>query len=257
MLLFPRDSLRSDLCKTSKQATALEQTSIEDRRRKLEERLNRFHQKAEEIMGETADEDLDVLPQFTGWENNNEGQEFLDDWEEDEEENLENPEMTPICLPSSLKPTDIQRFGLGALATQELELRKGQANDCLQNLRMALGHKAVLYRTKVRKAKTSVDKTRIWDDVKAITVKINKHIRAYRRARKALQRLGADSEILLQYQELKTEHLKLSADITEENRFGQRNDVLPWFWRLGGQNEDQQDTWMQECKFSAFFKCNH
>ncbi|KAH9983732.1 hypothetical protein BJV77DRAFT_966605 [Russula vinacea] len=148
-------------------------------------------------------------------------------------------------LPQAL-PTDIQRLGLGVLATQELELRKGQASDCLQNLRMALGHKADLYRTKVRKAKTSVDKTRIWDDVKAITVKINKHIRAYRRARKALQHLGADNAILLQYQELQSEHLKLSADITEENRFGQRSDVLPWFWRLGGQNEDQHDTWMEE-----------
>ena len=256
MVFFSRDSLRSDLHKTSKQATALEQTSIEDRRRKLEERLNRFHQKAEEFMGENADEDLDVLPQFTGWENDTEGdeQEFSDAWEEDEEENSENPEMTAICLPSSLKPTDIQRLGLGVLATQELELRKGQASDCLQNLRMALGHKAVLYRTKVRKAKTSVDKTRIWDDVKAITVKINKHIRAYRRARKALQRLGADNAILLQYQELQSEHLKLSADITEENRFGQRSDVLPWFWRLGGQNEDQHDTWMEECKFIVFYK---
>ena len=217
MVLFPRDSLHSDFCKTSKQTTVLEKTSIEDRRRKLEERLNRFHQKAEEFMGENADEDLDVLPPFTGWENENEGdeQEFSDAWEEDEEENPENPEMTPICLPSSLKPADIQRLGLGVLAKQELELRKGQANDCLQNLRMALGHKAVLYRTKVRKAKTSVDKTRIWDNVKAITVKINRHIRAYRRARKALQRLGGDNATLLQYQELRPEHLKLSADIIE------------------------------------------
>ena len=136
MVFFPRDSLRSDLYKTLKQATVLEQTSIEDRHRKLEERLNHFHQKAEEFMGENANEDLDVLPQFTGWENNTEGdeQEFSDAWEEDEEENPENPEMTAICLPSSLKPTDIQRLGLGVLATQELELRKGQASDCLQNL---------------------------------------------------------------------------------------------------------------------------
>ena len=83
MVFFPRDSLRSDLHKTLKQATALEQTSIEDRCRKLEERLNRFHQKAEEFMGENADEDLDVLPQFTGWENDTERdeQDFSDAWE--------------------------------------------------------------------------------------------------------------------------------------------------------------------------------
>ena len=46
------------------------------------------------------------------------------------------------------------------------------------------------------------------------------------------------------------------SDITEENRFGQRSDVLPWFWRLGGQNEDQHDTWMEECKFIVFYKSN-
>lgn len=241
----------------SRHATTLERTSIEDRRRKLEGRLNRFHQKAEEFIGENAEEDLETLPQFTGWEDDEEDK-SSDIWEEDEEneeENPENPETTPICMPSSLKLEDIQKFELGILASQELELRKGQAGDCLQSLRMALGHKAVLYRTKVRRAKTSVDKTRIWDDIKAITIKVNKHLRAYRRARKALQHLGADSATLTRYQELKTEHLKLSADITEENRVGQRSDVLPWFWRLDGQNADQHNTWMQECKFIFVHEC--
>ena len=198
-------------------------------------------------MGENGEEDLDILPQFTGWEEDDDDQ-STDLWEEDEEESLETPETTPICMPSSLQPEDIQRLGLGIMAAQELELRKGQASDCLQSLRMALGHKAVLYRTKVRTAKTSMDKTRIWDDIKAITSKVNQHIRAYKRARRALGHLGADNATLKQYQELRTEHLKLNADITEENRVGQRNDVLPWFWRLDGQNADQHDTWMQECK---------
>jgi hypothetical protein len=204
------------------------------------------------------------LPQFSGWENEEENFENEDKesdlWEEDEEdeeENLENPEMTPICMPSSLKLKDIQRLGLGILASQELELRKGQASDCLQSLRMALGHKAILFRTKVRKANKSTDKTRIWGDVKAITVKINKHIRAYRRARKALERLGADNTTLMQYQELRTEHLKLGKDITEENRVGQRSDVLPWFWRLDGQNIEHHDTWMEECKFIFIYKFRH
>ncbi|KAF8463731.1 hypothetical protein DFH94DRAFT_686719 [Russula ochroleuca] len=221
-----QDSLGSDIHKMSKEATTLEQTLIEDRCRKLEQRLNCFHQKAKEFMGENADEDLDVLPQFTGWEN-------TDQNNEDEEENLENPETTPICMPSSLKPADIQRLGLEILATQELELCKGQASDCLQSLRLALGHKAILYQTKVRKSKTSIDKTCTWDNVKAVTIKINKHIRAHRQAQMALQCLGADKAILLQYQELQSNHLKLSADFTEENR-------------LGGQNADQQDSWMQE-----------
>ena len=250
-----RDALRSDLQKMSLHATTSEKTSIEDRRRKVEERLNQFNKKAEEFIGEYAEDDLEILPQFTGWEDNDnedcgsEG-DHGDDWEEvDEEENSEKPETAPICLPSCLKERDIKRLGLEVLANQELELRKGQANDCLQGLRLALGHKAVLYRTKVRNAKSSTDKTRAWDDIKVASLKVNKHVRAYRRARRALEHLGADDATLARFQELQTKHLKISADITEENRVGQRSDTLPWFWRLDGQNADQHDTWMQECKF--------
>jgi len=128
-----RDSLRSDLRNTSKHATALEQTSKEDRRRKLEGRLNQFHQKAGEYMGNNAEEDLDVLPKFTGQEDEDENQEDVSDvCEEDEEDKEEgnSSEATIILMPSSMKREDIQRLGLETLAAQELELRKGQAGDC-------------------------------------------------------------------------------------------------------------------------------
>ena len=168
-----RDSLRSDLHKMSKQATILGQTSIEDRRRKLEGRLNCFHQKAKEFIGEKTE---DILPQFTGWESDDDDKlsEVWKEDEKDEEESSESSENAAICMPSSLRPEDIQKLELEILASQELELHKGQASDCLLGLCMALGHKAVLYRTKVRTAKTSTDKTRTWDDIKAITIKVNK-----------------------------------------------------------------------------------
>jgi hypothetical protein len=116
-------------------ATTIKQISKEDRRRKLEERLNRFHRKAEEYMGENAEEDLDILPQFTGWdpvdfENTKGPSDPWKDYDADENEVSEKPETMPICMPSSLKRDDIQRLGLSTLASQELELRKGQANDC-------------------------------------------------------------------------------------------------------------------------------
>jgi hypothetical protein len=34
----------------------------------------------------------------------------------------------------------------------------------------------------------------------------------------------------------------------EENRIGQRNDALAWFWRLDGAGQHPDDDWMQECK---------
>ena len=53
-------------------------------------------------------------------------------------------------MPSSLQIADMHRMGLATMASQELELRQGQANDALEGLRLALGHKGLLYKTKVR-----------------------------------------------------------------------------------------------------------
>jgi len=273
-----RDELRLDLQKLSMYETASGKTSIEDRRKKLEERLNRFNQKAQEMIGDNEEEVLDILPPFTGWEESDEGSYENEDRQsnvgEDEESNVgeeeesngdedessdgkdeksEKPEMTPIWMPSSLNSEDVERLNLKVLAAQELELRKGQASDCLQGLRLALGHRAILYRTKLRHSKTTKGKSRAWGNIKAATIKVNKHVRAYRRARRALEHLGADDSTLAHFQKLQTNDLKVNLDVTEENRVGQRSDTLPWFWRLDGQNADQHETWMQECRALFLF----
>jgi len=55
------------------------------------------------------------------------------------------PEHMSIFMPSSLQFAYIQRLGLVTMASQELELRQGQANDALKGLRLALGHKSFLF----------------------------------------------------------------------------------------------------------------
>jgi hypothetical protein len=40
----------------------------------------------------------------------------------------------------------------------------------------------------------------------------------------------------------------MSGDVVEENRIGQRSDMLAWFWRTGDPNQDQENNWMNECK---------
>jgi hypothetical protein len=273
-----RDELRLDLQKLSMYETTSGKTSIEERRKKLEERLNRFNRKAQEMIGDNEEEVLDILPPFTGWEESDEGiyenedkqsnigeeeesnvgEEEESNGDEDEssdgkDEKSDKPEMTPIWMPSSLNSEDVERLNLKVLAAQELELRKGQASDCLQGLRLALGHRAILYRTKLRHSKTTKGKSRAWGNIKAATIKVNKHVRAYRRARRALEHLGADDSTLAHFQKLQTKDLKVNLDVTEENRVGQRSDTLPWFWRLDGQNADQHETWMQECRALFLF----
>jgi len=64
----------------------------------------------------------------------------------------------------------------------------------------------------------------------------------------ALNKLSAPRDILDTYKEITTEHLKMSKDIMEENRVGQQNDMMAWFWRLD--NGVSNDDWMTECKFA-------
>lgn len=73
----------------------------------------------------------------------------------------------------------------------------------------------------------------------------------YKRARKAMIELEADEQLLEEYKVLEVKHLQLNKDITEENRFYQRNDTLPWFWMVGVDIESTD--WTQEGIFLLIF----
>jgi len=62
-----------------------------------------------------------------------------------------------------------------------------------------------------------------------------------------LKELGADDEIQKKYQDITKKHLKMPGDILEENRIGQKNDALAWFWRLGPQGDTDGNDWIKEC----------
>jgi len=40
--------------------------------------------------------------------------------------------------------------------------------------------------------------------------------------------------------------IALSGDVVEEQRLGQRNDTLAWFWCIGTMNDEQGNEWMDE-----------
>ena len=67
-----------------------------------------------------------------------------------------------LALPSSLAPGEIEWLRLGDLAGQEAALQRGQINDVLEGLRMALGEKSLLFRTSVRNAKSQRTSLRSW-----------------------------------------------------------------------------------------------
>jgi hypothetical protein len=61
--------------------------------------------------------------------------------------------------------------------------------------------------------------------------------------------LGADEETMIRYKVIERTDLKMSGNTVDPSRLGQRNDALAWFWRMPGNNKDQYDSWMQECKY--------
>jgi len=71
--------------------------------------------------------------------------------------------------------------------------------------------------------------TAVTKDVRRADDQVNRHVRAYKRARGALERLKAPKEVMDMYKPILPEDLNLSGDVAEEHRLGQRNEVLAWF----------------------------
>lgn len=289
MVCVARDSLRSDVRRLNRNATVIERNTVEDRRRRLEGRIKTFHNKADTLMLEVDLDDVGPLVEkkkerLPDWDDGKDSDRvgIREDEEDpqgveedeaigglsgsedaaenevttadrpdkdDEEDDTEHAEWLSLFMPSSLGKKTIDKARLGTLAVQEIELRVGQANDALGDLRVELGHKALLFRTKIRHTKNTKGKTRAWKEVNHSTLEVMRHVRRYERARRALVRLEADDGILENYQDIKREDLTMSGDILEENRVGQKNTTMAWFWRLGPQGTGGND-WMEECECS-------
>lgn len=87
--------------------------------------------------------------------------------------------------------------------------------------------------------------TRAWGEVDKVDEKVKKEVAIYHSAWHALISLEANEE-LAKFQPIQPSDLKMSGDIVEENRIGQQNDALPWFWRINGAGKDLDDDWMKE-----------
>ena len=173
------------------------------------------------------------------------------EWEEDED--VELPiERVGLGLPSSFDMVERLRMGLGRLREIEIELREGQANDALEALRAGLAEKSLRFRTEVKPAKSQRTMTRAWDSIHRADTLVKAAVRSYKLARNALERLGAGEELLNQYQEVQKKDLKMSRDIVEENRVGQRSSELAWFWRLDRKWDGDQGEFLKECECQLY-----
>ena len=95
---------------------------------------------------------------------------------------------------------------------------------------------------------------RTWDNVHKFDADARKHRNLYLHTRSALHRLLVDHTYLNTLKDITKGDMKMSGDVTEENRFGQRSDVLAWFWQQGLNVEEEAvpSVQMQECKFNFY-----
>ncbi|KAI6167642.1 hypothetical protein EDD17DRAFT_1750999 [Pisolithus thermaeus] len=223
-----------------------QEVKISMKRQRLSARIEKFHSNGQaffkglEIDGAFTPQDD---PEFCGKEEEGEEEEDWELWGEDdgywevpgeEVEELAS-ELMSIWMPSSIGSDKLIELGLIDLLKEERELRIGQANDCLDQLRTDLGTKVMLYQQNFQTANSTREGTRTKKEIQKVVARINKHVRGYQRARQAILRLDPNGDMAEKYQEILPDDLAVSKEVTEENRFGQGTSKLAWFWMMEGE----------------------
>ena len=155
-----------------------------------------------------------------------------------------------IRLPSSFG----QAACLGKLQPYgrvEFDLRKGQANDALHNIRLHVAEKSFIYGVGVRKGSTAANlghrgRQKAFNEVHVLEAKIRQEARIYECARRAMETLGMTIEEQKSYPKLAKSDTNASTAVVDFNARGQRNEGLSWIWRTP-HAMTQDSAAMSEC----------
>ena len=164
---------------------------------------------------------------------------------------IEAVEHVKIPLPSTLGAAELRARHSESLLWKEYELRKGQANEALQGVRISIANLSFEYGKKLRKIKKSkVKKTRAWAGVQSIGKVLHRHCLIYAHSVTALQNLGDPERLVgILYKTLEVKHMKANTSVAEPNAAGQRNVRPAWFWG-GDLSSDMDDNCkMVECEW--------
>ena len=255
--------------KSSKGRTASESFTITHQRQNLQAKVDQFQRWGLALMKTSPSMAQAGSIHKTGYSGDLNQLDFANiddeaDWLAADVEEIveeEEPEVTPekvmLYLPSNFTLQQRKEYGLQGLGNMEYELREGQANDSLERLRECLAEKSLRFRKELRPAKGQKKMTRAWDSVHRVDDQIRQAVVTYRTARQAIGELKGAAG-LERFQEIKKSDLKMSGDVVEENRIGQRSSVLPWFWRLDRKAKEHCGEYEKECEYNtnATFQTN-
>lgn len=250
---------RLELCEVSRRLQGKRMLSdrlkLEEKRQVLQRQIEAFEAKALGVLPGIDEED--------GGRDMYRGDDWMDEEEDDEldaelvdgeegedgdEEVEAKPEESCLSLPSQLGASAIERRGWGHIAEVELQLRQGQANDALHEIRVAIGHKSFLFRNRVRPSNSQQTKTRAWGEVQVVAKMVARHARVYTQARRAMERLGANGDILAKYKVLKPQDLKAITHIMDNTVQGMHNQPMSWIWAVDVAGDTSQSDWLAECE---------
>ena len=262
-LKISRSRLRSEIKKLPQKPTVKQQLKISRMRTRLRRQVNDFLQRANSFLPNIEESDLKQLEDeeidtpeadFVEPEDIVDGsldEEFNFEDEEEAEVDSVLPELFILPLPSNIISVKLEQ-SLETHRSIERELRKGQANDSLEGLRIGLANKSLLLLTKVNQSTSTKQSTRAWASVRNTQSQILIHARTYQRAWQALKQVGTEEDLDV-YQRLDQKDLVVVKDITAAKRFGQGSHSLAWFWRIGPNEDSLTGEWMEECKCNQLF----
>jgi hypothetical protein len=142
------------------------------------------------------------------------------------------PELDMLSLPSSLASGEIEQNALESIVMVEAELRRGQIQDALHGLRLALGEKSLCFWAEVCNANSQRTSQHAWANAHKHDADVRMHHKLYNHARATLTCLNCFPDFLATLQDITEGDMKMLGDVTEENRYGQHSDTLAWFWDL-------------------------
>ena len=253
------------LIRSRKTTSAHQARELITRRVKLAKQIATFNAQSpipEEILSHILNS-LDEDDEDVEEENANFGKEESEDEEEDSDEDMvqlewDDAENLPILVPSRFDVSAFRGKDLESLLTQEKELREAQMNDSLHSLRQSLGDKAWVLRNRLRNVKGYKERGNIQKRLLEKSKDVGRHLFAYNSGRQALLQLGHGAD----WEPITKTDLRLSSDVAEANRLGQKKEKLPWFWRIeegpaASGSEVSSSKRMEECQFHCCKRLYH
>ena len=143
-----------------------------------------------------------------------------------------DPELEPLFLPSHF-PTVSQRqkLGLYDLGLKEMELRRGEANDALDSVRLCIKQLSVNLAFKKKEIRGQRDNTRAQSILKSGIRERDKHMQKYHEAQAAMIRLGMAPDNTT-YRPLRDTDLWMKG-IVEGHVLGDGRREESWIWKTG------------------------